>query len=66
MHIGIAGTGKMGSAIAARLLGLGHQVTVFNRSRERAEPLLAIGAVVVDTAAQLAQKTDIKIGRAHV
>lgn len=59
MHIGIAGTGKMGSAIAARLLGLGHQVTVFNRSRERAEPLLAIGAAVVDTAAQLAQKTDI-------
>lgn len=59
MHIGIAGTGKMGSAIAARLLGLGHQVTVFNRSRERAEPLLALGAAWADSAAKLAQATDI-------
>ena len=49
----------MGSAIAARLLGLGHQVTVFNRSRERATPLLALGAAWADTAAQLAQATDI-------
>lgn len=44
MHIGIAGTGKMGSAIAARLLGLGHQVSVWNRTKERAAPLLAAGA----------------------
>jgi 3-hydroxyisobutyrate dehydrogenase len=51
----------MGSAIAARLLGLGHQVTVFNRSRARAEPLLAIGAAWAETAAQLAQKTDIMV-----
>ena len=44
MNISIAGTGKMGSAIAARLLGLGHQVTVWNRTPARAQPLLALGA----------------------
>ena len=38
MNISIAGTGKMGSAIAARLLGLGHQVTVWNRTPARAQP----------------------------
>lgn len=59
MRIGIAGTGKMGSAIATRLLGLGHQVTVFNRSRERAQPLLAIGADWAQTAAELSQHADI-------
>ncbi len=59
MHIGIAGAGKMGSAIAIRLLSLGHQVTVFNRSRERAQPLLAIGVGWAETAAELAQRADI-------
>ena len=44
MHIGIAGTGKMGSAIARRLLGLGHQVSVWNRTRARAQPILELGA----------------------
>ena len=44
MHIGIAGAGKMGSAIARRLLGLGHQVSVWNRTRARAQPILELGA----------------------
>ena len=48
MHIGIAGTGKMGSAIVRRLLGLGHQVTVWNRTRVRAQPLLDQGAAWAD------------------
>ena len=44
MNIGIAGTGKMGSAMAARLLAQGHQVTVWNRTAARAAPVLALGA----------------------
>ncbi|MBK6005925.1 NAD(P)-dependent oxidoreductase [Ramlibacter ginsenosidimutans] len=44
MKLGIAGTGKMGSAIARRLLSLGHEVTVWNRTQERAQPLLKDGA----------------------
>ena len=36
MQIGIAGTGRMGTAIAQRLLERGHQVPVWNRTIERA------------------------------
>jgi 3-hydroxyisobutyrate dehydrogenase len=44
MHVGIAGTGKMGAAIGSRLLSLGMPVTVWNRTAERAQPLLDAGA----------------------
>jgi len=61
MHIGIAGTGKMGSAIAKRLLSLNHQVTVWNRTRERAKPLLDIGAGWAGTPQELAGKVEMVI-----
>lgn len=61
MHIGIAGTGKMGTAIARRLLGLGHQVTVWNRTVERAQGLLAIGAAWADSPQALAARADTVI-----
>ena len=43
-EIGYVGVGVMGSAIVRRLLAAGHDVTVWNRTREKAEPLLAEGA----------------------
>ncbi len=55
MDIGIAGTGRMGSAIATRLLGLGHRVTVWNRSRDKTVPLAQAGAAVAAHPAALAQ-----------
>ncbi len=61
MHIGIAGTGKMGSAIAKRLLGLGHQVTVWNRSAVRAQPLLDLGIAWASSPTELATKTQVVI-----
>ncbi len=61
MHIGIAGTGKMGSAIAQRLLTLGHQVTVWNRTPERAQPLIELGAEWAESARDLAGLTDTVI-----
>jgi 3-hydroxyisobutyrate dehydrogenase len=61
MHIGIAGTGKMGSAIAKRLLGLGHQVTVWNRSATRAQPLRDLGIGWAQTPIELATKTEAVI-----
>jgi 3-hydroxyisobutyrate dehydrogenase-like beta-hydroxyacid dehydrogenase len=42
--IGLIGTGLFGTAIAERLLADGFPVKVFNRTRERADPLLARGA----------------------
>ena len=61
MHIGVAGTGKMGSAMARRLLGCKHSVTVWNRTRDKAEPLLALGAQWADTPAELAGMADLVI-----
>lgn len=61
MKIGIAGTGKMGAAIATRLLGLGHEVTVWNRTQEKTKPLAAAGAKVAATPAALAAEAETVI-----
>ena len=61
MHIGIAGTGKMGSAMARRLLGCQQRVTVWNRTRDKAEPLLALGAQWAATPTELAGAADLVI-----
>lgn len=61
MHIGIAGTGKMGSTLATRLASLGRRVTVWNRTQARAQPLLDVGIGWVATPRQLAETTDIVI-----
>jgi 3-hydroxyisobutyrate dehydrogenase-like beta-hydroxyacid dehydrogenase len=44
MRTGFIGLGRMGSAMAANLLRAGHEVTVFNRSREKLRPLVEFGA----------------------
>jgi 3-hydroxyisobutyrate dehydrogenase-like beta-hydroxyacid dehydrogenase len=44
MKIGFVGLGQMGSGMAANLLKAGHEVTVYNRSPDKAAPLLAQGA----------------------
>lgn len=61
MHIGIAGTGKMGSAIAKRLLGLGHSVTVWNRTAARAQPLVEAGCKLAASLSALPGGTDAVI-----
>jgi 3-hydroxyisobutyrate dehydrogenase len=53
-RIGIAGLGRMGSAMAARLLETGARVAVWNRSPGKAEALAARGAAVAATPAALA------------
>ena len=58
MNIGIAGTGRMGAAIAQRLLGLGHTVRVWNRTREKAAALEKDGATVCTTPADLAASSE--------
>jgi 3-hydroxyisobutyrate dehydrogenase-like beta-hydroxyacid dehydrogenase len=51
MHIGWIGLGNMGQAMAARVLDAGHQVTVYNRSRDKAQALVDRGAKLADTPA---------------
>lgn len=54
LTIGWIGAGRMGSAMATRLLQAGCDVTVYNRTRAKAEPLAALGAKLADTPADLA------------
>lgn len=54
MKIGWIGTGVMGGAMAGHLLTAGHELTVFTRTRSKAEPLLGHGARWADDAAQAA------------
>ncbi|WP_127088191.1 NAD(P)-dependent oxidoreductase [Aquabacter cavernae] len=59
MRIGFAGMGRMGAAMALRLLELGHEVTVWNRSADKLAPLEAAGAKVAATPAGLADGNDV-------
>jgi 3-hydroxyisobutyrate dehydrogenase len=54
--LGWVGTGRMGYALAARLLDAGCDLAVYNRTRAKAEPLAELGAKVVDTPAELADR----------
>ena len=50
LRIAFLGTGLMGAQMARRLLGAGFNVTVWNRSREKAEALGVDGARISDAA----------------
>jgi 3-hydroxyisobutyrate dehydrogenase len=58
MKIGIAGTGRMGAAMAGRLAGLGHDMTVWNRSADKAR---ALGLKLADSPAALAGASEAVI-----
>jgi 3-hydroxyisobutyrate dehydrogenase len=47
VKIGIAGTGRMGAAMASRLLAHGHEVAVWNRTAAKTKPLAEAGAVMM-------------------
>jgi 3-hydroxyisobutyrate dehydrogenase-like beta-hydroxyacid dehydrogenase len=55
-RVGWVGAGRMGSALATRLLGAGCDVAVYNRTRAKAEPLAERGATLVDSPADLADR----------
>jgi 3-hydroxyisobutyrate dehydrogenase len=55
-RLGWVGAGRMGQALAARLLAAGHDVAVYNRTRSKAEALVEAGATVVDSPADLADR----------
>ena len=53
MKIGVCGTGRMGSAIAQRLMAVGHEVAVWNRDGAKTRPLTVAGAKALPTPAAL-------------
>jgi 3-hydroxyisobutyrate dehydrogenase-like beta-hydroxyacid dehydrogenase len=52
MNVSFIGLGRMGSGMARNLLRAGHTVTVYNRTRSKADPLAAAGARVADSPAE--------------
>jgi 3-hydroxyisobutyrate dehydrogenase-like beta-hydroxyacid dehydrogenase len=55
MDAGLIGLGRMGTGIAKSLLRSGHRLTVFNRTRERAESLRTDGATIAGSVAEACQ-----------
>jgi 3-hydroxyisobutyrate dehydrogenase-like beta-hydroxyacid dehydrogenase len=53
-RIGWIGTGRMGAAMVRRLLDAGHEVTVWNRTTAKTEPLADAGATVAEDKIELA------------
>jgi 3-hydroxyisobutyrate dehydrogenase len=59
--VAVLGTGIMGAAMARNLLSAGMEVRVWNRTREKAEPLAEDGAKVAGTPAEAAEAADFLI-----
>ncbi|MGD8923502.1 MAG: NAD(P)-dependent oxidoreductase [Syntrophobacterales bacterium] len=61
MKVGFIGTGLMGRPMAERLLAAGYQVSAFNRTRAKAEPLRASGAEIAGSAEEAVSSADCVI-----
>ncbi|MDB5638919.1 MAG: 3-hydroxyisobutyrate dehydrogenase [Bradyrhizobium sp.] len=61
MKIGVCGTGRMGSAIAQRLMSVGHEVGVWNRNSAKTKPLVDAGAKLFASPAELVEGNDVVI-----
>src|SRR3984885_12701822 len=59
MRVGFIGLGLMGTPIALRILKGGYALTVWNRTRSKADPVLAAGATWSGSIAKLASESDI-------
>ena len=56
LTVGWIGTGRMGFAMASRLLNAGADLTAWNRTRAKSEPLIEKGGKVVDSPTELADR----------
>jgi 3-hydroxyisobutyrate dehydrogenase-like beta-hydroxyacid dehydrogenase len=61
MKIGFIGLGKMGSGMARNLLRAGHELSVYNRSREKGEVLARDGARVTHSPREVCRGSDVVI-----
>ena len=60
-RIGFIGTGIMGSAMAGHLIDAGYELQVYNRTKEKAESLIARGAKWCESAGACARDVDVVI-----
>src|SRR3989442_971166 len=61
MRVGFIGLGNMGSAIARNLIKAGQDLTVYNRTRSRAEPFASMGARIAETPSEAAADAEVLI-----
>lgn len=61
MKIGILGTGTMGTVLAKNLLKAGREIIVYDRTMSKTEPLVALGAKAVPSAAQAVDEANVII-----
>src|ERR1700742_1693112 len=61
MKVGFIGLGNMGSAIARNLIKAGHSLTVYNRTRSRAEAFESLGAGVAETPGAAAAGAEVLV-----
>src|SRR5258707_14401780 len=59
MKVGFIGLGNMGSAMARNLIKDGHTLTVYNRTRSRAEPFASLGARIAETPSEAAADAEV-------
>lgn len=59
MNLGFVGLGAMGQLIVPRLMAAGHKVTGWNRSKDKAAPLLKAGMLWADTPREVAAQSEI-------
>jgi 3-hydroxyisobutyrate dehydrogenase len=59
MNVAVLGMGRMGQALAGRLLGGGHRVTVWNRSKGKADELVSAGAREAASVADAVDRADV-------
>lgn len=57
--MGLVGLGNMGTAVAERVIGAGYPLLVYNRTAEKADPLITAGAAVAESPAELAERVDV-------
>ena len=57
--IGWIGTGVMGRWMCHHLMDIGYSATVYNRTKEKAQPLLDAGATWADSSSEVAANSDI-------
>src|ERR1700731_5273806 len=61
MKVGVCGTGRMGAAIAQRLIEVGHEVGVWNRDSTKTKPLVDAGAKPFASPTELAEGCEVVI-----
>jgi 3-hydroxyisobutyrate dehydrogenase len=61
MKIGVCGTGRMGSAIAQRLMSVGHEIGVWNRNSAKTKPLVDAGARLFASPAELVEGCEVVV-----